>query len=246
MINNYLLDVRNLSISSITKSEYILKNISFNLDSGYVYSILGKNGAGKSILLKSLTALVNRSIFKINGEVIFQGQSLFEVSKEQLVHIRKKFIRYVFQDALNSFDPLKKFQYYFKNFSNSTEEQTTKMFSELLLQPVDKFMVSHPYEVSIGQVQRLSFALGLLSKPTLLILDEPTSSLDHINTNLFLRLLKSYLRKNDCCVLLVTHDFLFAERISDKIAILNNGEISPFFTVDEFTKNEKIKFVENN
>jgi ABC-type dipeptide/oligopeptide/nickel transport system ATPase component len=95
----------------------------------------------------------------------------------------------------------------------------------------------HPYEVSGGMAQRISFVLALLSHPEIIILDEPTSGIDSAIANLFMLKLKEFVGNNKNCALLVTQDILFAEKISDRIAYLAGGKLSEFCTVNEFLNN---------
>ena len=108
-------DIENITISNNNNTHLLLKNINFDLSEGKIYTILGKNGTGKSTLIKSLTKLLNENIFSVNGNIILDSKNILDCNDDELLQIRKDEIRYVFQDAANSFDPLKTFQYYFYN-----------------------------------------------------------------------------------------------------------------------------------
>ncbi|MBN1302474.1 MAG: ABC transporter ATP-binding protein [Melioribacteraceae bacterium] len=226
-----MLEVKNLSVRLLS-DKLLLNSINFKLNESKIYTILGKNGEGKSILLKSLTGLLNRNIFNIDGEIIIDGLNTLKANSADMRKLRKNSIRYVLQDAVGSFDPLKKINYYFEK----PDKETWNIFDELLLTPADKILNSFPYELSVGQCQRLAFALGILAKPRLLILDEPTSALDHLNANIFLNVLKNFIRVNNASVLLVTHDIKFAEIVSDEVARLKEGNLSEFRHVEEHFK----------
>jgi len=109
-------DIENITISNNNKTHLLLKNINFELSKGKIYTILGKNGTGKSTLIKSLTRLLNENIFTVNGNIIWENKIISDCNPDELLQIRKNEMRYVFQDAANSFDPLKTFKYYFENF----------------------------------------------------------------------------------------------------------------------------------
>jgi ABC-type glutathione transport system ATPase component len=106
-------DINSVSLFDETKRRTLLQNIKFNVDKGKVYTILGKNGSGKSTLIKSLTALLPSELYLVEGKALFDGTNLLTAAEDVLQEIRRNNIRYVFQDAANSFDPLKKIQYYF-------------------------------------------------------------------------------------------------------------------------------------
>jgi ABC-type glutathione transport system ATPase component len=225
--------IRQIRIRSTLEEKILLRDISFNLESNNIYTIIGKNGSGKTTLLKALTGLLDQRFYKIDGEVIFKGENLLTSSKEKLIEIRTNKIKYVFQDAVNSFDHLKTFDYYFKKLSKDST-QTEALLNYFLLPPSDKLFKMYPYETSGGMAQRISFILALSAQPDLIILDEPTSGIDAGIANLFLLKLKDFLSAGNHSVLLVTQDIDFAKKISNKIALLSEGSLSEFSSVEKF------------
>lgn len=230
-----MLKITNLSVATGRKT--ILSNINFNLERGKVYSILGRNGQGKTILLKSCGLLLDKYHFTIDGSIYFNDIDLRHTDNTELNNIRTKDIRYVFQDAVNTFDPLKKLKYYFKKYMQTDTTLVENLFEELLLGNCSEILNMYSYEVSTGQAQRVCFALALLAQPKLLILDEPTSALDQINGNIYLNLLRQHLLAKDATVLVVTHDLKFALKVSDQMALLQNGNLSEFLLPEEYKAN---------
>lgn len=228
-------DINSVSVIRDEKKKKILQNIKFEIEKGKVYSVLGKNGSGKSTLIKSLTALLPSNQYEVIGNVFCDEIDLFNASKAKLREIRGKNIRYVFQDAVNSFDPLKKIKYYFKLLKTdlSSIEKRLQFF---LLPPYDKISNLYPYEISGGMAQRLLLVLALLANPDLLILDEPTSGVDYAVTNLILLKLKEFVKENDKSVLIVTQDINFAINSSDYISYLSNCTLNKFVVPDDFMK----------
>jgi ABC-type glutathione transport system ATPase component len=225
-------DINSVSILDEEKSRTILKDIKFDVDKGKVYTILGKNGSGKSTLIKSITSLLPPDIYEVNGKVLFDDIDLLNSSEEKLREIRKKHIRYVFQDAANSFDPLKKIRYYF-DLSNISPLKIEELLLFFLLPTYKKLSGLHSYELSGGMAQRLLIVLALLANPDLLVLDEPTSGVDYAVMNLILLKMKNFVRDNDKSVLIVTQDINFAIKSSDYIAYLSEKRLTKFFTSNE-------------
>ena len=108
-------DIDTITLLSGSSKRILLENLKFELGSNSIYSILGKNGSGKTTLIKSLTGLLPQNQYEVIGKVELNGSNLLDTTYEVLRSIRKEKIRYVFQDATNSFDPLRKFEYYFNN-----------------------------------------------------------------------------------------------------------------------------------
>jgi len=225
-------DINSVSILDVEKSRTILKDIKFDVDKGKVYTILGKNGSGKSTLIKSLTALLPADLYKVEGKILYDGSDILIASEEKLREIRKKHIRYVFQDAANSFDPLKKIKYYFE-LSNISPLKIEELLLFFLLPTYKKLSELHSYELSGGMAQRLLIVLALLANPDILILDEPTSGVDYAVMNLILLKMKNFVRDNDKSVLIVTQDINFTIKSSDYIAYLCEGSLTKFFSPEE-------------
>ena len=223
----------NISLTGDGNAQTLLQNINFELSRGKVYTIIGKNGTGKSTLIKAITGLLNKNLFTINGTVFFNNQNLFSVEDELCRKFRQQEIRYVFQDAITAFDPLKTFKYYFEN-SNTEKENIVSLLKFFLLPSYQEISKLYPYEVSGGMAQRISMVLAFAVKPKLIIFDEPTSNVDYAISNLLLLKLKEYTREENNTALLVTQDINFAEKVSDEIAFLSDRTLSSFKKNSEF------------
>jgi len=235
-------DIRSVTLHAENKNRIVLKNIKFDIIEGKVYTILGKNGSGKSTLIKSLTSLLPADLYEVDGNVLFEGTNLLQAPEKKLREIRKYNIRYVFQDASNSLDPLKKIKYYF-DLSNISPLKIEELLLYFLLPDYKKLEELHSYELSGGMAQRLLIVLALLANPDLLILDEPTSGVDYAVMNLILLKIKNFVRDNNKSVLIVTQDINFAYKSSDYIAYLSDGSLTRFFTSNELLKlpDDKVK-----
>jgi ABC-type dipeptide/oligopeptide/nickel transport system ATPase component len=236
-------DISSLTVLQNSHHQKILGNIFFDLGIGKIYTILGKNGSGKSTLIKSLTMLLNKNIYTTIGNVYWNNENIFQMNEERSLNLRKKEIRYVLQDLNNNFDPLKNIKYYFDK-SGSTEEQISVELKNYLLPGYDSISNLHPYEISGGMAQRLSFMLALLPHPNLLILDEPTSAIDYSNVNLIKLKLKEIALNSDTA-LIVTQDIIFAKEVSDQIAYLDQGTLTEFVDVKSFFSESNSKKYQN-
>lgn len=233
-------DIDSVVLRVEDKNQIVLRNIEFDITKGKIYSILGKNGSGKSTLIKSLTSLLPENLYEINGIALFGSTDLMKTSEVSLREIRKNKIRYVFQDAANSLDPLKKIKYYF-NLSNVSPLKIEELLQYFLLPEYKRLSGLHCYELSGGMAQRLLIVLALLANPDLLILDEPTSGVDYAVMNLILLKMKNFVRDNDKSVLIVTQDINFAIKSSDFIAYLFEGSLTKFFVPNELLESNDIK-----
>jgi peptide/nickel transport system ATP-binding protein len=226
-------EIKEISIRTAGQKRAILNDVNFVLEENQIFTILGKNGTGKSTLAKSITGLLDNYTYSVSGKVYFNESDIFTMKEEKLLLLRKDNIKYIFQDAVNSFDPLKKLSYYFELLTKDKSE-IDEMLSYFVLPDKSKLYNMHAYEVSGGMAQRINFVLILLSKPEIIILDEPISGIDSAIANLFLLKLKEFAKQNKNSVLLITQDIVFAEKVSDKIAYLADKKLSSFYAVNEF------------
>lgn len=220
-------DISKISILSDDQERILLKDIHFTLNANRVYTILGENGSGKSTLIKSLSLLLDKRFFRIDGQILWNKKNLFDASEEELISIRKNQIRYVFQDCVNAFDQLKKIGYYF-DLMVEDDSKFLNLLEYFNLPPKSEIKNLYPYELSGGMAQRISIILAVIANPQLLILDEPTSSADTAIINLLIHFLREYVSERKNSVLIVTQDLLFAEKVSDEIASIKNFTLSEF------------------
>lgn len=218
------------------KNSEIIKDINFNVESGKIYTILGKNGSGKTTLIKSLSRLLDSDVFATSGKVFWYNEDIFLMDQNRILEFRQKEVRYVLQDLSYSFDPLKKLKYYFAA-TNLDENILSDILNSFLLPEFRIISNLYSYEISGGMAQRLSLMLSLLPMPKLVILDEPTSAIDYTNINLVKIKLKEFISANNSA-LIVTQDIEFAKDVSDNIAFLSEGKLSRFLSKDLFFKDE--------
>ncbi len=230
--------IKSVKIRYGNSEKLLLKDINFELAENKINVVLGKNGTGKSTLIKALTRLLDERFYNITGSVFFNGKDLLQISSEELTEIRKNKIRYVFQDAINSFDPLRKIGYYFRD--NNNKEKLTTLLDAFLLPPQEELFRLYPYEISGGMAQRLLLVHALLKNPEILILDEPTAGIDAPISNLILLKLREFVSVENKSVLLVTQDLQFARKAGDQISFMSDGMMSPFYNFYEFFEQRKI------
>ena len=219
-------DIKKIILLENRKEKIILEDIFLSIKAGEIYSFIGKNGSGKTTFLKSLTRLLPLEKFIVKGSVSFKGKDILQMNEKELNAVRRKNIKYIFQDAANSFDPLKKLEYYFK-FTGGEEIELKELIEYFKLPSLKKIAKMYVYELSGGMAQRFSLVLALAAKPDILILDEPTSAIDAGSANLLKFKLRDFVLKNSA-VLMVTQNLEFAKKSSDKTAIISNNKISNF------------------
>ncbi len=226
-------NIREITLLDADSSRTILEKISFTLHPGNIYCLIGKNGSGKTTLLKSLTSLHNKNIFDVAGEVFFKGTNILPMNDDYLESLRQKYVKYVFQDSVSSFNPLKKLEYYF-DLPGIDQNMLFRQLKALMLPTGNIIGKMYPYEISGGMAQRFSIALALSAKPLLLLLDEPNSGIDYALSNLISNALKSYAAESNSAVLIITQDISFAENTGNYLGFINKNSFTGFFSRSDF------------
>lgn len=208
----------------LQKSE-ILKNISLEIQTGEFVSLLGASGCGKSTLLKSIAGLLEVEA----GDIGIDGSSILNMAPE------KRGTVIVFQDLrLFPHMTVEKNIGFSMELKNVSKEQRKKKVAELLeAVQLPGFEKRKIREMSGGQRQRVALARALAADPRILLLDEPFSSLDENLRDEMGRLVKKLHTEMGLTTIMVTHDKAEAMKFSDRIALMQEGEILQYGTPEE-------------
>ena len=237
----FTVNIKELRLSTSVEEKVVLKDVRFILEEGNIYTILGKNGSGKSTLIKAFSGLLDKRTYKIDGSIMADDTDVITGSEDDIIRIRREKIKYVFQDAINSFDPLKKLEYYFRRFGTDKSE-AEELLGYFLLPSLKVIGKMYPYELSGGMAQRFSMVLALLLHPEILILDEPTSGIDPATGNLFLLKIKEFSTLDHKTVLLVTQDIDFSKAMGGLTAHISDGAISRFIKSEDYFCSDETLF----
>ena len=225
-----------LELNKIRKSYdgvTILDNISLSIESGEILSILGPSGCGKTTLLNLILGITDAD----SGEIWFEGRNITRVPMEE------RGFNIVFQDyAL--FPNLNVYENIVYGLKNKPNISTTKEVQDLInLLGLGKHLTKKIEELSGGQKQRTALARTLVMKPKILLLDEPLSALDGVIKESIKQKIKEIARDFKLTTIIVTHDPEEALTLSDKVLIVNEGQISQFGTPEEIIKKPANDFV---
>ena len=199
---------------------HALKPLDISIEEGIFYAIIGRSGSGKSTLLQILGGLDRPS----GGKLYIEDQSLFDLSNNELCRLRRRRIGFVFQ-AYNLLEEHTVKENILMPLHLDGRDADLEFMQELVdaLEISDK-LDRYPDQLSGGEQQRVAIARALVSKPAIILADEPTGNLDPKTGDQVLRHLKALAARFHQTILLVTHDMEIAG-MADRIIRLHNGEV---------------------
>lgn len=230
-INDELKKQKNLTLKAVD-------GVSFELKKGEVLGIVGESGCGKSTLVNTILNLFEPT----DGKVLFEGKDVF-AAEEQKDSAIKKNVQIVFQDPYWSLNPrwlvkdivAEPIDVYEKLGEVERLERVYKLLEMVGLDKDAAF--KYPHEFSGGQRQRIAIARSLASSPKLVVLDEPTSSIDVFSQAQILALIKDLKHQFNLTNILISHDLGVVHEMANKIAVMYLGKVVEFGPADQVFNN---------
>lgn len=218
-----LLEVNNIckTYGSGETAVHALKNVSFSVPKGEYVAIVGESGSGKSTLLNMIGALD----MPTSGKVTIGGKEIFSMSDSKLTIFRRRNIGFIFQ-AFNLIPELTVEQNIIFPVLLDYQKPDKKYLEELLAVLNLKERRNHlPSQLSGGQQQRVAIGRALITRPSLILADEPTGNLDTQNSSEVIALLKEASRKYEQTIIMITHNRSIAQS-ADRILQVSDGVLT--------------------
>lgn len=229
-----LLSVAHLTAHYRTEDETVaaVRDVSLELHSGEVLAIVGESGAGKSTVAHAILGLLPGSASVTDGEVVYRGRRLLELTSEELRTVRGAEIAMIFQDALAALTPTLRigeqlaelFQAHRQMGQREAAAEAVRVLSGIFPDG-DRIADAFPFQLSGGMAQRVMVALATALEPDVVIADEPTANLDPGVRMEMLQRLEGLRDEHGVGILLITHDFGVVARLADRVAVMYAGEI---------------------
>lgn len=231
-----LLEVRDLHVeysSNGMPPAHVLRGVSFTVGKNESVGILGESGCGKSTLALAILRLLPPGS-RIRGAISYKSQELVNLPEREMEKLRGAEVSLIFQDASSSLHPTLRVgtqisdvgAAHHREWSARESRQATEaILKEVGFEQVERIYTSYPHQLSGGQQQRIAIAQALISGPSLLIADEPTSSLDTTTQAEILALLKRLRRQHNLGLVFITHNPAILAEMADRILVVYAGQI---------------------
>ncbi len=243
----HLLSVKNLNVDFETSlgTGNAVRNVSFDLEEGKTLALVGESGSGKSVSALSILKLLPMPPAKIKGRILYQKKDLLSIPYEKLVSFRGEEISMIFQDPMNSLNPVLKVGDQIietlvrkKGFSKKiAKEKALLMMQKVGISDTHKRFQAYPHQLSGGMNQRMMICQALINEPKLLIADEPTTALDVTIQAQVLEMINQLKQSMKMSVLFITHNLALAYEYADEICVMYAGEIVEKQSVKTIFKN---------
>jgi peptide/nickel transport system ATP-binding protein len=229
-----LLNIRSLSVKYPSPAGVVtaVDDLSLTVQRGECVAVVGESGAGKSQAFQAALGLLPKNA-QVDGQILFSGQDLLQLSLSKLNKIRGQQLAMVFQDPLSALTPhltiaqqvCEPLRYHMGMSARAARHRAHELLERVRIDQPVRRLQQYPHELSGGMRQRVVLAMALACEPALLIADEPTTALDVTVQAQILQLLVQLRRDTGMAIVLVTHDWGVVASLADRVAVMHHGRL---------------------
>ena len=245
MAGREILQIDGLTVEYRLETGYIraVDNVSLRVSDGEVLGIAGESGSGKTTLALTILKLLPANAEIKSGRVIFNGREITGMSEEEVRRIRWREVSIVFQNSMNSLNPVKTVgeqiaEPLILHLRMNGEEARERAEELMELVGIGRERYNnYPHELSGGQRQRVAIAMAIACNPKLVIADEPVTALDVVIQAQIIELLKELRERLNISLLVISHNLAVLAELCDRVAVMQNGRVVEYGDVYEIFEN---------
>ena len=229
-----VLRVQNLTTSFLGEGGWrsVVKNISFDVGAGETVALVGESGSGKSVTSLSVMRLLQPDTSRIEGNILLAGKDILQLSEQEMQKIRGNDVAMIFQEPMTSLNPLYmvgdqicEALLCHRNMNKAeAKAEALRLMDKVRIPSAASRFNEYPHRFSGGMRQRVMIAMALVTRPKLLIADEPTTALDVTIQGQILDLIKTLQEEEGTSVLFITHDMGVVAEVADRTVVMYHGD----------------------
>ncbi|MBP1922304.1 peptide/nickel transport system ATP-binding protein [Halorubrum alkaliphilum] len=229
-----LLEVRDLTVTFYTAEGVVtaVDDLSYSIEAGEKFGVVGESGAGKSVTALSLLRLIESPGRIESGEILLDGDDLLEMTETEIQEVRGNRVAMIFQDAQTALNPVytvgdqisEAIRHHLDHTDEEARERAIELLDRVGIPDAEARYSDYPHEFSGGMQQRAVIAMALSCDPDLLVADEPTTALDVTTEAKILAELEDLAEEFDTAVQLITHDLGVVADLCDRVMVMYAGK----------------------
>jgi peptide/nickel transport system ATP-binding protein len=242
-----ILNVQDLRIHfyDAAPDRYAVDGVNLTIDEGEIVGLVGESGSGKTVTAMSISGLLPRDRAQLSGSITVAGKEIFRCDDRQMLDILGSELGIVFQEPMTSMNPVMKIgpqveeslRIHTKLTRQERKARALEAMAQVELSDPERIYHQYPHELSGGMLQRVMIAAAIISRPRLLLADEPTTALDVTVQAEILQLLKRLNREYGMAILLISHDLHVVRRLCSRVAVMQRGKLVENRPVEDIFRN---------
>ena len=228
-----MLEIKDLHVQFHNSDHEAVKGISLQVRDGEIMGLVGESGSGKTVTAMMVAGLLRADRARLEGQILLDGVDLLLAGGEELRRRQGKDIGVVFQEPMSALNPVMRIgaqveeslRVHTKKSKEERRALALQALRDVDLDNVEEIYNKYPHELSGGMLQRVCIAAAIISRPRLLLADEPTTALDVTIQAQILELLQRLNRERDMSVLFISHNLHVVRKLCTRVAVMEKGLI---------------------
>ena len=224
--------------------------VSFSMDEGEILGLVGESGSGKTVTAMSISGLLSRRLVEVRGSISLAGKELLQCDEAELRQIQGNDLSVVFQEPMTSLDPLMRIgpqveeslRLHTKLSPQERKERALEAMAQAELPDPAELYTKYPHELSGGMLQRVMIAIAIISRPKLLLADEPTTALDVTIQAQILTLLRKLNQEQGMAILFISHDLHVVRKLCERVIVMQGGHLVEEGRVEDIFRAPKMDY----